>query len=108
MFTEVPEKLLQIADDIGAQGSAELTRLTVLKKWFERSERLVPFAVWVAARATSRKGKTKGEAAQLFGEARSLLKGLKELLAGRQCSTRPDNNVKIAIKTRTTRSRSLC
>lgn len=79
MRTNVPEKLLEIAEEIGAKGSAKLTRLTVLKKWFERSERLVPFAVWVAARATSRKGKTKGEAAQLFGEARSLLKGLNEL-----------------------------
>ncbi|HEX5443358.1 MAG TPA: hypothetical protein VFW87_06005 [Pirellulales bacterium] len=79
MFTDVPEKLQQIINDIGEHGSAELTRLTVLKKWFERSERLVPFAVWVATRATSRKGKTKGEAATLFSEARSLLKGLNPL-----------------------------
>ncbi|HVX15997.1 MAG TPA: hypothetical protein VHC22_32735 [Pirellulales bacterium] len=79
MFTDVPEELLQIVEDIGARGSAELTRLTVLKKWFKRSERLVPFAVWVAARATSRKGKTTGEAAQLFGEARALLKGLNQI-----------------------------
>jgi hypothetical protein len=79
MPTNVPEKLLEIVDQIDACGSAELTRLTVLKKWFERSERLVPFAVWVAARATSRKGKTKGEATTLFAEARTLLKGLSEL-----------------------------
>lgn len=79
MFTDVPEKLQQIINDISEHGSAELTRLTVLKKWFERSERLLPFAVWVAARATSRKGKSKGEAATLFSEARSLLKGLNQL-----------------------------
>lgn len=79
MFTNVPEKLLKIVEDIGVHGSAELTRLTVLKKWFERSERLAPFAVWVAKRATSRKGKTKGEAATLFAEAGTLLKGLNEL-----------------------------
>jgi hypothetical protein len=39
----------------------------------------VPFAVWVAARATSLKGKTKGEAAQLFRESRNLLKDLDKL-----------------------------
>ena len=79
MFTNVPEKLLQIVEDLGVHGSAEVTRLTVLKKWFERSERLAPFAVWVAKRATSRKGKTKGEAARLFREAGALLKGLDKL-----------------------------
>lgn len=90
MFTEVPEKLQQIIDDIGEHGSAELTRLTVLKKWFEHSERLVALAVWVAARAASRKGKTRGEAAILFDEARRLVKGANklrpevDLLAARQ------------------------
>jgi hypothetical protein len=79
MQTTVPEKLLKIAEDIGALGNVNLTRLTVLKKWFERPERLVPFALWVAARATSRKGKTTGEAAALFREARGLLDGLDEL-----------------------------
>jgi hypothetical protein len=79
LFTEVSEKLFQIIDDIDLHGRAELTRLTVLKKWFDRSERLVPFAVWVAARATSRKGKAKGDAATLFSEARGLLKDLNEL-----------------------------
>jgi hypothetical protein len=69
MFTEVPEKLQRIIDDIGEHGCAELTRLTVLKKWFEHSGRLVSFGVWVAARAASRKGKTKGDAAMLFAEA---------------------------------------
>lgn len=80
MFTDVPEKLMEIVEEIDANGQARLTRLTVLKKWFkQRPERLVPFALWVAARATSRKGKTKGEAATLFREARSLLKGLDQL-----------------------------
>jgi hypothetical protein len=76
MRTNVPEKLLKIADDIDAHGSANLTRLAVLKKWFEKPERLSAFAVWTATRATSRKGKTKGAAAELFQEARILLAGL--------------------------------
>jgi hypothetical protein len=80
MFTDVPEKLWEIVEEIEANGQATLTRLTVLKKWFkQRPERLGPFALWVAARATSRKGKTTGEAAALFREARVLLKGLDKL-----------------------------
>jgi hypothetical protein len=76
MRTTVPEKLLKIVDDIDANGDANLTRLTVLKKWFEMPGRLKPFALWVAARASSRKGKTEGDAATLFGEARALLADL--------------------------------
>jgi hypothetical protein len=75
MRTNIPEKLLLIADDIAKNGSANLTRLVVLKKWFEKPERLSIFAVWIAARATSRKGKTGGEAVELFREARTLLAG---------------------------------
>jgi hypothetical protein len=74
MRTDIPEKLLKIAHDIKANGQANLTRLTVLKKWFERPERLIAFAVWTAARAASGKGKTGVEAAQLFAESRALLK----------------------------------
>ncbi len=76
MRTAVPEKVLAIADEIDERGSAEVTRLTVLKKWFQRPERLTAVALWVAARATSRKGKTGGQAGRLFAEARKLLKGL--------------------------------
>ncbi|MCA9564817.1 MAG: hypothetical protein KC561_15075, partial [Myxococcales bacterium] len=76
MRTTVPEKLLKIADDISETGSANLTRLTVLKKWFETPGRLGPFAIWVADRATSRRGKTKGEAGKLFRDARALLTDL--------------------------------
>jgi len=48
----------------------------VLKKWFDRPRRLTAFALWVAARATSRKGKAGGAASGLFREARALLAGL--------------------------------
>jgi len=66
MRTNIPEKLLKIADDIGEHGNVNLTRLVVLKKWFEQPERLSAFAVWIATRATSRKGKTAGAAAELI------------------------------------------
>ena len=73
METDIPEKLLVISDEIAAQGNVNLTRLTVLKKWFDRPARLAAFAIWVAARANSRKGKTSGAAAELFQEGQALL-----------------------------------
>jgi hypothetical protein len=76
MRTSVPEKLLKIVDEIDAHGQASLTRLTLLKKWFARPERLSAFALWTAARAVSRKGKIGGAAAALFLEARILVSGL--------------------------------
>jgi hypothetical protein len=79
MRTNIPEKLLKVADDIGEQGNVDLTRLAVLKKWFEKPERLSAFAVWIATRATSRKGKAGGAAAGLFREAKALLAGLEAL-----------------------------
>ena len=75
MRTNVPEKLIKIGDDIEESGSAALTRLTVLKKWFEKNpKRLRSFSIFVATRASTRKGKTGGEAAELFQEARLMLK----------------------------------
>lgn len=73
MRSNVPEKLLTIVDEIDAQGRANLTRLTVLKKWFEHPGRLTAFGLWVARRSAGRKGKTKAEAGALLNEARSLL-----------------------------------
>jgi hypothetical protein len=73
MRTNIPDKLLEISDEIAAQGNVNLTRLTVLKKWFDRPPRLSAFAIWVAARANSRKGKTTGAAVELFQEGRALL-----------------------------------
>jgi hypothetical protein len=73
MRTNIPEKLLKIVEEIDENGNASLTKLTVLKKWLERPERLSAFAIWVASRATSRKGKTVGPAAELFRLARTLL-----------------------------------
>jgi hypothetical protein len=73
MRTSVPEKITKIIDEIDAKGNANLTRLTVLKKWFERPGRLPAFGLWMAAHAASCKGETTGAAGELFDEARALL-----------------------------------
>ena len=74
MRTNVPEKLLAIVDEIEVTGNSNLTRLTVLKKWFQVPGRLSAFGLWAASRAVSRKGKTTGVAGELFKESRLLLK----------------------------------
>jgi hypothetical protein len=73
MRTDVPEKVLKIIDDIDTQGNTSLTRLTVLKKWFEHPGRLPAFGLRIARRASGRKGKTKREAGVLLNETRALL-----------------------------------
>src|SRR3990172_12170409 len=73
MRTAVPEKILKVIDDIHTRGNVPLTRLTVLKKWFERPGRLPVFGLWVARQAAGRKGKTQYGAAALLGETRALL-----------------------------------
>ena len=73
MRTAVPEKILNIIADIDTYGNVPLTRLTVLKKWFEGPGRLSNFGLWVARRAAGRKGKTKAAAGALLDEARALL-----------------------------------
>ena len=74
MRTAVPEKILKIIEDIDTQGNASLTRLTVLKKWFEAPGRLSAFGLWLARRASGRKGKAKGAAGALLDETRVLLR----------------------------------
>ncbi len=79
MRTAIPEKLLTIVAEIKEHGSVNLTRLIVLKKWFEHPHRLSSFAIFVAKRASGKKGKTTGEAAKLFRNARVLFKGVNVL-----------------------------
>ena len=74
--TKISEKLLEIVKEIDYCGSANLTKLTVLKKWFERPERLSAFALWIASRAVSCKDQITGESENLFLEAQVLLSGL--------------------------------
>lgn len=73
MRTNIPEKLLNIIEEIENTGQASLTRLTVLKKWFAHPHRLAAFAVFIAKRACSRKGKSAPETLELFKEARAFL-----------------------------------
>ena len=73
MRTNIPEKLLNIIEEIENTGQASLTRLTVLKKWFATPHRLAAFAIFIAKRACSRKGKSAPETVELFKEARALL-----------------------------------
>ena len=72
MHAKIPEKLLAIAEEIATRGEAKTTRLTVLKKWFQRPEREAAFAIWVAVRALAGKGRTAGAAGELFKESRKL------------------------------------
>ena len=73
MQTNVPEKLLLVANQIATQGQANLTKLTVLKKWFQRPGRLPAFALWLATRAISGPRERSGEAAALFKASHALL-----------------------------------
>lgn len=73
MRTAIPEKILKIIQDVDTRGNVSLTRLTVLKKWFEAPGRLSAFGLWLARRAAGRKGKTKGVAGALLDETRALL-----------------------------------
>jgi len=69
----ISDKLREIAVEIEGRGSANLTRLTVLKKWFEVSSRLSSFAIFILDQASRQKTKTTKEAAELFRETRTLL-----------------------------------
>jgi hypothetical protein len=51
MPASTTDKLTAVIVQIAAQGNAEVLRLTVPKKWFERPGRLPAFALWVASRA---------------------------------------------------------
>jgi hypothetical protein len=80
MRRNTPDKLLKVVNEIDAHGHASLTRLTVLKKWCESPMRLSAFALWVAAKAVSRKGKMGGTATALLLDARALMAGLDTLV----------------------------
>lgn len=73
MKTNTHTKLLKIIATIDDSGNASLTRLTVLKKWFETPGHLPAFALWLARRAILHNPKTDGETGALFDEALELL-----------------------------------
>ena len=69
----ISDKLREIAAEIDRRGSANLTRLTVLKKWFEVSSHLSSFAILIVDQASRERTKTTKEAAEFFRETRNLL-----------------------------------
>jgi len=75
MRTTIPEKLLAIAAEVKEQGSANLTRLTVLKKWFQKAPS--PFLICNLHSQTGQRteGKKHWKTGQLFRDARALMKG---------------------------------
>ena len=71
--TTISDKLREIVAAIEHRGSVNLTRLTVMKKWFEAPSRLPSFAIFIANQASSRKTKITKPARELIREARTLL-----------------------------------
>ena len=69
----ISEKLRDIATDIKEHGHANLTRLTVLKKWFEAPGRIMSFGAFIAIQASRQTRKTTKKAEQLLCEAREIL-----------------------------------
>jgi len=73
MQSDVPERLLRIADEIRELGSARTTRLTIIKRWFQDKRRLRAIAILIASRVANRKIKGTREATDLYLRARALL-----------------------------------
>jgi hypothetical protein len=70
------EKIRQIVHDIDLRGNAQLTRLTVLKKWLEAPNRLPALGLWIACRAAFDSVAREPGEELLLSQARSLLQGL--------------------------------
>src|SRR6266849_2132378 len=73
MQTNITENLQDIVTDIKERGHANLTRLTVLKKWFEAPSRIMSFGAFIAIQASRQTRKTTKEVEQLLCEAREIL-----------------------------------
>jgi hypothetical protein len=77
---DMRHKLQKIVVEIKECGHANLTRLTVLKKWFEPAHRLRSFGIFIANRASRRTHQATNETADLFREAHEILAGVNVLL----------------------------
>lgn len=73
MPTTLHDKLAAIIAEIERTGSAETQRLTVLKKWFETSDRLPAFAIWMLERITAEASPSADDAAALLDQAHNIL-----------------------------------
>ncbi len=71
--TTISDKLREIIAAIEQRGSVNLTRLTVIKKWFEVPNHLSSFAIFIAYHASRLKTKATKEAGKLIRDARTLL-----------------------------------
>jgi hypothetical protein len=69
----ISHKLQKIVADIEKCGHANLTRLTVLKKWFETTHRLPSFGIFIASQASQQTRKTTKDAPELLREAHEIL-----------------------------------
>jgi len=74
MPKSVADKLSAVIAQVAECGNADVLRLTVLKKWFERPGRLTAFALWAASRAAERGGELGESTSDLFREAQALLR----------------------------------
>ena len=66
-------KLQKLIEDIKEHGNANLTKLTILKKWFETPSRLTSFGIFIARSACQSTLKTTADAASLLRDAKLLL-----------------------------------
>jgi hypothetical protein len=69
----VSQKLQKVVADVKGCGNANLTRLTVLKKWSEKPDRLPSFGIFIANQASRQTRKTTREAVELFREVHEIL-----------------------------------
>ncbi|SDW49353.1 hypothetical protein [Thiocapsa roseopersicina] len=73
MAITIHRKLASIVEEIDRTEFAELVRLSVLKKWFERPGRLTAFALWIAEQAATGEAPASEPEAALLAQARALL-----------------------------------
>jgi hypothetical protein len=70
---DISRRLQKIVIDIKERGHANLTRLTVLKRWFEAPRRLPLFGIFIAPQALRQAPKATEEAAELLRKAHNIL-----------------------------------
>lgn len=73
MALTIHQKLASIITEIDRDGFAELVRLSVLKKWFDKPGRLIAFALWIAEKATTGEAPASEPEAALLAQVRALL-----------------------------------
>jgi hypothetical protein len=69
----IQSRLAAIIAEIDRTGHADVLRLTVLKRWLDRPERLRALGLWVATRSAARGEGADEESRALFARAQALL-----------------------------------